>query len=162
MNIAGMIMAWGGQKNNMPAGWHECNGALLSTSQYPALYAAIGESFGASPPDGQFYLPDLRGQFVRGVDDGAATDPDTSARHDMQDPNIPYSGVGSVQPCALQTHSHGYSQVVSSSSGSIDDAKAYGFQTSQTSGTSGATTSQHETRPINAALYYIINLGTAG
>jgi len=161
MLTTGMIICWGGQKNNIPPGWHECDGTLLSQTQYSKLYGVIGEAYGASPPEGQFYLPDLRGQFVRGVDDGATTDPDLGARHDMQNPSLAYSGVGSVQPCALQTHTHSYTAVVSSSSGTIDNAKAYTTQSDSTTGPSGATVSQYETRPINAALYFIINLGTA-
>ncbi|WP_315836342.1 phage tail protein [Bradyrhizobium prioriisuperbiae] len=157
--LAGMILFWGGQKNNIPAGWHECDGTLLQQSQYPDLYTAIGYAFGASPPAGQFYLPDLRLQFVRGVADGV-TDPDSSTRHDMQNPSLLYSGVGSVQACALQNHQHSYTEVSSSSSSLvIDDAKSYGFVGSNTGNPSGANTSGFETRPTNAALYYIINLG---
>jgi rhizosphere induced protein len=162
MISAGMIICWGGQKNNIPPGWHECDGTLLSQTQYANLYAAIGESFGQSPPAGQFYLPDLRGQFVRGVDDGAGNDPDLSARHDMQNPSITYSGVGSVQASALQTHTHAYSTIVEvSSNGIIDDAHAYGYASWASAAPAGCNVSQSETRSTNAALYYIINLGTA-
>jgi microcystin-dependent protein len=44
-----------------PANWHLCDGSLLPISQYDALYALIGTTYGG---DGQqtFALPDLRGR----------------------------------------------------------------------------------------------------
>lgn len=153
---AGTILMWAGTKNNVPAGWHVCDGTLLSQTQYAALYKVIGLNFGASPPSGQFYLPDLRGQFIRGVDDGTGADPDTADRYDMQDPTKAYAGVGSVQACALQSHTHSYNQVTSSSSGSIDNAHAYTTSSTATGAPDGATTSDNETRPVNAYLYFII------
>jgi microcystin-dependent protein len=154
----GIILMWSGEKTNIPAGWHDCDGTLLSTSTYAHLYSIIGLSYGASPPQGQFYLPDLRGQFVRGVDEGAGVDPDVTDRHDMRNPSVSYSGVGSVQASALQTHTHSYNEVVSSSNGSIDDAHAYTSSSQSTGAPAGANVSQYETRPVNAYLYYIIKL----
>jgi microcystin-dependent protein len=48
--------------NFAPVGWAFCNGALLAISQYDALYALIGTTYGG---DGQntFALPDLRGRI---------------------------------------------------------------------------------------------------
>lgn len=155
---SGVIMMWAGQKNNIPAGWHVCDGTLLSQSQYSNLYAVIGDSFGASPPSGQFYLPDLRGQFVRGVDDDSGTDPDTDDRVDMQNSATAYSGVGSVQPCALESHTHSYQETTSTSDGSIDDAHAYHNSSQATGAPDGASVSDNETRPVNAYLYFIIRV----
>lgn len=49
--------------NFAPRGWMFCNGQLLPISQYDALYALIGTTFGG---DGQtnFALPDLRGRVA--------------------------------------------------------------------------------------------------
>lgn len=46
-------------------GWAACDGSTLITIQYPELFAAIGYANGGSG-DG-FNLPDLRGYFIRGV-----------------------------------------------------------------------------------------------
>jgi microcystin-dependent protein len=48
--------------NFAPADWNFCNGQLLSISQYDALFALIGTTYGG---DGQstFGLPDLRGRI---------------------------------------------------------------------------------------------------
>ncbi|EQC00329.1 tail fiber protein [Photorhabdus temperata] len=48
-----------------PAGWLQCNGAAFDKSKFPKLAEAY--------PDGR--LPDLRGEFIRGWDDGRGIDP---------------------------------------------------------------------------------------
>lgn len=64
-------------RSTAPAGWLKANGAAVSRTAYAALYAALG---GASSPFGQgdgvntFNLPDLRGEFIRGWDDGRGVD----------------------------------------------------------------------------------------
>ena len=67
----GMIMAW--PVNSPPYGWLECNGAAISRSVYSALFANIGLTFG-NPGSTQFNLPDLRGEFIRGWDNGRGVD----------------------------------------------------------------------------------------
>ncbi|ELW9444248.1 phage tail protein [Pluralibacter gergoviae] len=47
-----------------PAGWLKCNGAAFDKSKYPKLALAY--------PSGK--LPDLRGEFIRGWDDGRGVD----------------------------------------------------------------------------------------
>ncbi|HFK4604269.1 TPA: phage tail protein [Citrobacter farmeri] len=47
-----------------PAGWLKCNGAAFTAAQYPKLAQAYPT----------FVLPDLRGEFIRGWDDGRGVD----------------------------------------------------------------------------------------
>lgn len=47
-----------------PTGWLKCNGSSFSLTSYPALAAVF--------PSG--VLPDLRGEFIRGWDDGRGVD----------------------------------------------------------------------------------------
>ena len=47
-----------------PAGWLKCNGAPFVSAQYPKLAIAYPE----------LKLPDLRGEFIRGWDDGRGVD----------------------------------------------------------------------------------------
>jgi len=56
-----------------PTGFLEANGQTLLKASYPALFAAIGGTYGSSSTT--FNLPDLRGQFVRGWDHGKGVDP---------------------------------------------------------------------------------------
>lgn len=57
-----------------PTGWLRCNGSTVSRTTYAALFAAIGTRFGAGDGLSTFRLPDLRGEFVRGWDDGRGVD----------------------------------------------------------------------------------------
>lgn len=52
---------------NCPAGWVKANGQSLTRAAYPAL----ADAFGAGAA---FTVPDLRGEFVRGFDDGRTAD----------------------------------------------------------------------------------------
>jgi microcystin-dependent protein len=60
--------------NTAPTGYLKANGAVVSRSTYAALFAAIGTTFGAGDGSTTFALPDLRGEFIRGWDDGRAVD----------------------------------------------------------------------------------------
>lgn len=57
-----------------PAGWLKANGATVSRSTYAALFLAIGTTYGAGDGATTFNVPDLRGEFVRGLDDGRGVD----------------------------------------------------------------------------------------
>jgi hypothetical protein len=70
-------------------GWLPCDGAILPIGQYPELYEVIQLNFGGEYDQGtpvRFNLPDLSGQFVRGVNltavnpEGRPVDPDVSGR----------------------------------------------------------------------------------
>ena len=60
--------------NTAPNGWLKANGAAVSRTTYAALFAAIGTTFGAGNGSTTFNLPDLRGEFLRGWDDGRGLD----------------------------------------------------------------------------------------
>lgn len=57
-----------------PTGWLKANGAAVSRSAYAALFAAIGTAYGVGDGSTTFNLPDLRGEFIRGWDDGRGVD----------------------------------------------------------------------------------------
>ena len=57
-----------------PAGYLAANGALLSRTTYAALFAAIGIIYNAGDGSTTFGLPDLRGEFIRGWDNGRGID----------------------------------------------------------------------------------------
>lgn len=57
-----------------PTGYVKANGANVSRTTYAALFAAIGTTFGAGDGSTTFALPDLRGEFPRGWDDGRGVD----------------------------------------------------------------------------------------
>jgi microcystin-dependent protein/cytoskeletal protein CcmA (bactofilin family) len=53
---------------NVPAGWLNCDGNLISRTAYPDLFAAIEYIYGGS--DASFNLPDLRGRACIGAGQG--------------------------------------------------------------------------------------------
>lgn len=58
----------------VPPDYLECNGAAVSRSTYSALFAVITTTYGAGNGSTTFNLPDLRGEFVRGWDNGRGAD----------------------------------------------------------------------------------------
>lgn len=61
-------------RSSAPSGWLKANGANVSRSTYANLFSAIGTTFGAGDGSTTFTLPDLRGEFARGWDDGRGID----------------------------------------------------------------------------------------
>jgi hypothetical protein len=61
-------------QSTAPTGWLKANGALVSRTTFAALFSAIGTTFGAGDGSTTFALPDLRGEFPRGWDDGRGAD----------------------------------------------------------------------------------------
>lgn len=61
-------------RSTPPSGWLKANGAAVSRTTYAELFAAIGTTFGAGDGRTTFNLPDLRGEFLRCLDDGRNID----------------------------------------------------------------------------------------
>src|SRR5580692_10411038 len=75
---SGAVMAFAGA--SAPEGWLVCDGSAVSRTQYATLFAAIGTAHGSGDGTTTFQLPDYRGRFLRGVDDGQGRDPDAATR----------------------------------------------------------------------------------
>ena len=113
-----------------PTGWLKCNGAPFSAEEYPKLAKAYPT----------LKLPDLRGEFIRGWDDGRGVD---SGR-----------AILSTQSHSIQAHDHiVYFRVngVTTSSG-VDDVMKYGDANPRPTSSTGG----NETRPRNIAFNYIV------
>src|SRR5262245_43012908 len=90
----GPILPFAGE--TPPPGYLLCNGTELLRDDYPALFAAIGTSWGFDTSF-TFTLPDLRGRFLRGVDGGAGNDPDALSRTAIMPGGNVGDDVGSLQ-----------------------------------------------------------------
>ena len=88
---SGAVLYFAGQ--TAPSGWLKANGAAVSRSTYAALFAAIGTTYGTGDGRSTFNLPDLRGEFIRGWDDGRGIDRGRV--------------FGSAQSDELKAHTHG-------------------------------------------------------
>lgn len=92
----------------IPDGYLPCEGQEVSISQYPELYKLIGNTFGGSSKI--FNLPDLQGQFVRGLDREGSID----INEKTGDPRE----IGDLQEDSLQGHQHPIPSWSTSGSGS--------------------------------------------
>lgn len=57
-----------------PEGYLYCNGQAVSRTEYSELFAEVGITYGAGDGLTTFNLPDFRGYFPRGFDDGRGLD----------------------------------------------------------------------------------------
>jgi len=83
----------------IPEGWVICDGSTLnaiSNPQYMRLYEIIGTIYGGSD-ESNFNLPDLRGEFIRGADNGRNVD--------ASNPSSPRT-LGSFQSSKMKLHNH--------------------------------------------------------
>ena len=79
----------------VPDGYLECNGDKKSRLEFAALYAVIGTQYNTGgETDQEFRLPDLRGEFIRGLDNGRGVDLNR--------------GINDPQTADNNSHSHGY------------------------------------------------------
>jgi hypothetical protein len=136
-------------RSTAPTGWLKANGALVSRTTYAQLFAAIGTTFGVGDGSTTFALPDLRAEFIRGLDDGRGVD---TAR-----------ALGSSQNQSMEQHAH-YGLTFDGSSNDNGDPGDFiltaaidpnGTQ-SNPGALTGTTGGGLETRPRNVALLYCI------
>jgi len=138
LGITGSILFFA--RNTAPTGWLKANGAAVSRTSYAALFAAIGTTFGVGNGSTTFNLPDLRGEFLRGWDDGRGID---SGR-----------GFGSAQAGEIQAHTHEKAAVYGNPATTFSDSSVWSRvgTADQTSSIRTGSTGGTETRPRNIAL----------
>lgn len=122
--------------SSAPTGYLECSGDAISRATYATLFAVVGTVFGSGDGSTTFNLPDLRGEFVRGWDDGRGVDTGRA--------------FGSTQADELKSHTHTTDSFDAATSGGLNSFGTYGNVPNgnkATNATGGA-----ETRPRNVAL----------
>lgn len=72
-DLVGSVVAFA--VNTPPTGWLAANGQAVSRNIYARLFSRIGTTWGAGNGSTTFNLPDYRGEFVRGWDNGRGVDP---------------------------------------------------------------------------------------
>ena len=165
----GSIIAFGG--TSIPVGYLLCNGTSYSASTYGNLYTVIGTNYGGG--GGYFNVPDLRGMFIRGVDQGTGRDPDSNSRGQLNAGGNSGDAVGSYQSSQFYSHTHGDAGHIHSyvyqygrnGGGGADGGSGNGtlFAGNGTAGNNTSTGNANitysggsETRPLNVYVYYII------
>jgi len=125
--------------NSAPSGWVICDGGLygrtaLDPSPQPNLFGVIGTTYGIGDGLTNFAVPDLRGMFVRGFDNGRGLDP--------------LRVFGTDQAFAVESHNHGGITGVESAN------HTHSFS-GTTSAMSGNQTHSHEVRFSDTAFSFL-------
>jgi len=167
----------------LPSGYLECNGAAVSRTTYAALFSAIGTTWG-STSGSNFKVPDLRGEFIRGFDNGRSVDSGRSFASSQGSQYAQHNHSASATSSAgSHTHSLNYQRKMVEDTGwaRITDIRREGgdgdgghdtftndttsgfmnsasvsVSTSVTVNNSGGTGNSSETRPRNISMIYII------
>ena len=166
---------------SVPSGYLECNGAAVSRTTYAALFAIIGTNYGTGNGSSTFNLPDLRGEFVRGFDNGRGVDSGRSVASSQSAQNQSHNHSASATSTAgAHSHSLNYQRkhVEDTGTAAITDIRREGgdgdggsqtFTNDTTSGfmnnaTVSVSTSVSignqgsEARPRNIAMMYVIKV----
>ncbi len=165
----GAVVAYAG--TTAPSGWLLCDGAAVSRTEYPELFAVLGIVHGYGDQITTFNVPDYRGRFLRGADGGAGRDPDAATRTMMAEGGATGDNVGSVQGDGFASHAHpytdpGHAHLFGADStggwnwgnvGKTSDRRSGSLTTdTTTTGISIGNAGGNETRPTNAFVNYII------
>jgi microcystin-dependent protein len=92
---------------SVPTGFLACDGSAVSRTTYAALFNAIGTNWGVGDGTSTFNVPDTRGYFLRGVDDGINKDPNAAQRVANKNGGAAGEAVGSLQYYATGLPSSG-------------------------------------------------------
>lgn len=125
-SLVGMVAMW--PAATVPTGWLECNGQ--ATTGFPMLAAVVGAN-----------VPDLRGEFVRGWDNGRGVDTGRT--------------INTFQPDDIGPHTHQYTRAQTPGSGQDQAGSGSGDASREITSTTSAAGGV-ETRPRNISLMYII------
>jgi len=137
--------------NAAPTGFLAANGAAVSRVTYAALFAVTGTTFGVGDGSTTFNLPDLRGEFIRGWDDGRGLDTSrvfgSAQSYDVEAHNHDIRVRGSVSSHSHRIDGPAETYVAAGASNSIGGSGSIYNDTGAIVSTGGT-----ETRPVNVAL----------
>jgi phage-related tail fiber protein len=145
--LTGMIVAfYGSDINQLPNDYYVADGSVITTQNDPGLYAFLTAANPALTIDAAHcHLPDLRGEFLRGLDIGRGVDPGRT--------------IGSWEADAFKAHTHSLGRTDQGPAGhsgifvnwtSMSEPADKGYVAALS--TDGGT----ETRPRNVAVTYLI------
>lgn len=127
-------------RSTAPSGWLKANGAAVSRVAYAVLFAAIGTTYGVGDGFNTFNLPDMRGEFARGWDDGRGVDAGRA--------------MGSGQADAFKSHTHATNWQMADEGGIVNNRIGSGGPSLESAYFQLPTEAAggSETRPRNVAL----------
>ncbi|WP_182417940.1 phage tail protein [Bartonella sp. HY038] len=149
-----------------PTGWLECNGAAVSRTVYPALFNAIGGTWGWGDGQTSFNLPDFRGVFLRGWDHGRGIDSGRAFATFQDSQNRAHNHGGVTSTNGNHNHNFTYRYIDVVAAGNFGyNAFVPGVReetrTTTTNGDHNHTINSdggNEARPINLGILYAIKV----
>lgn len=164
----GCVVAFAGDKSHLKdENWKICDGQTLNARNFKELFYTINTSWGnGDGTNGSFNLPDLRGMFLRGVDDSnSKKDPDSDSRIALNEGGHTGNQVGSYQSDVVGTHSHSGARRGSDKPTGSDEDHLRVYLPSFANNVVDIPKSTNfgegigsETRPKNVYVYYIIRV----
>ena len=179
---SGMVVAFAGPLAQLPDGWLPCDGRALKSADFPTLYDRIGTTYGnggsgmGAGSGTNFNVPDLRSEFIRGLDRGREVDRNRTVGTFQDWSTANPANQFSVVLASAGGHTHTFNSV-SQFSGGSGYAGGQAFvpsspillqmlPTSISGGTGTSGTHTHtvtvsgggdsETRPVNTAVHFFI------
>lgn len=147
-----------------PTGWIKANGAAISRSTYANLFAKYGTMFGAGDGSTTFNLPDLRGEFLRGFDDGRGVDTGRALGSAQASQNLAHNHTGTADSAGA--HTHGITSAGASGSNGVQVQGVPNGNSLYTASTNSAGAHGHtltiansggtEARPRNVAGLFVV------
>lgn len=148
---------------SVPAGYLECDGAAISRTTYADLFAVLSTTYGIGDGSTTFNLPDFRGQFLRGWDHGAGTDPDAASRTDRGD-GTTGDNIGTKQSSQNEAHDHIQGVYFENLAGQFRNGTGVAGGTQQNAGVVGGAgvtgvtddTGGNQANPTNVNVMYVV------
>nr|WP_294943280.1 phage tail protein [uncultured Mucilaginibacter sp.] len=157
----GTIIPYGGPQSSVTAlenqGWLPCTGTLVSRAKFKDLYDLITNSCGDSPNLETFYLPDLRGQFLRGVSQADEIDANTRTAQNPGGNSGPL--VLSRQPDEIKAHKHSVHMMTTREDIHFPRSNDHYSAPTNWENKDSDNFGGKETRPRNVYVHYIIFAG---
>lgn len=150
-NIVGQVCFFA--MASAPTGFLACSGQAVSRTTYAALFAAIGTTYGAGDGSTTFNLPDLRGEFIRGLDGGRGVDSGRSIGSAQLDQMQRLQGTFNASPYSIgRSGAFTYSPGAGSVGTGSGDRGTYTFDSGNSPNARVSPDTTGETRPRNVAL----------
>lgn len=149
----GCVINWAGP--SAPTGtWLECNGQNVSRTTYPALFSAIGTTWGAGDGNTTFTMPDLRGRGLIGKGKGSGLSDRTLAATGGAETHV-------LSVTEMPSHSHGGGTVPASSDLQVGGGSFFKFApdggsyTLPSTGSQGSGGAHNNMSPFAVVAFYI-------
>lgn len=164
----GTVMSFAGPKNKIPEGWALCDGTSQdgTSTQWKQLFDILGTSWGGS--GNNFNLPDLRGMFLRGVNDTRAdgfADPNAATRTVANTGGNTGNNPGTFQADEFEAHNHAVTDN-GHSHGITDPGHSHGIQSASSDSDGGSNdygdNNARTNYTYNATTGITINSATTG